>query len=65
MKQRVNNAIFGSVNANPLHHRAASEALTKADEVWLSRSVTLSHRQESVEKRVGDITAVTDFSETA
>ena len=35
MKQKVNIVIFDSVNANPLHHRAASEALTKADEVWL------------------------------
>ena len=65
MKQRANKVIFGSVNANSLHHHAVSEALTKADEVSLNHPVTLSHKQESFEKRVGDITVVADFSEAA
>jgi glucose 1-dehydrogenase len=35
-----NNVVFGSVNANLRHWRAAAEALAKADRAWLSALIT-------------------------
>jgi threonine dehydrogenase-like Zn-dependent dehydrogenase len=35
-----NDAVFGSVNANLRHYRAAAEALARADSAWLQRLIT-------------------------
>jgi threonine dehydrogenase-like Zn-dependent dehydrogenase len=35
-----NDVVFGSVNANLRHYRAAATALTQADHDWLSRLIT-------------------------
>jgi glucose 1-dehydrogenase len=35
-----NDAVFGSVNANLRHYRAAAEALAAADATWLARLIT-------------------------
>ncbi len=35
-----NDLVFGSVNANRRHYRAAAEALAKADKAWLARVIT-------------------------
>jgi threonine dehydrogenase-like Zn-dependent dehydrogenase len=62
-----NGVVFGSVNANRRHYRAAAEALAKADKNWLSRLITrrvpLSRWHEAFERRPDDIKVVVDFSE--
>ena len=35
-----NDVVFGSVNANRRHYRAAADALAKADKDWLGRLIT-------------------------
>jgi hypothetical protein len=35
-----NDAVFGSVNANLRHYRAAAQALADADATWLHRLIT-------------------------
>jgi hypothetical protein len=35
-----NDAVFGSVNANADHYRAAADALARADRDWLARLLT-------------------------
>jgi glucose 1-dehydrogenase len=61
-----NNVVFGSVNANRRHYRAAADALAKADKTWLAglitRRVPLARWQEAFETRPGDIKVVLDFS---
>jgi threonine dehydrogenase-like Zn-dependent dehydrogenase len=61
-----NHVIFGSVNANRRHYRAAADALAKADKAWLgrliSRRVPLADWREAFEKKNGDIKAVVEFS---
>ena len=61
-----NEVVFGSVNANRRHYRAAAEALAKADKNWLARLITrrvpLSHWREAFEQRPGDIKVVVDFA---
>jgi threonine dehydrogenase-like Zn-dependent dehydrogenase len=61
-----NHVVFGSVNANRRHYRAAAEALAKADKTWLSglitRRVPLSRWREVLEQRPGDIKVVLDFT---
>jgi len=61
-----NHVVFGSVNANRRHYRAAAEALAKADKSWLSRLITrrvpLARWREAFEQRPGDIKVVADFS---
>ena len=63
-----NDVVFGSVNANRRHYRAAAEALAKADGNWLarliSRRVPLSRWREAFEQRPDDIKVVVDFSGT-
>jgi glucose 1-dehydrogenase len=60
-----NHVVFGSVNANRRHYRAAAEALAKADKRWLSRLITrqvpLTRWREAFERRDGDIKVVLDF----
>jgi len=62
-----NDVVFGSVNANRRHYRAAAEALAKADKNWLarliSRRVPLSRWREAFEQRPDDIKVVVDFAE--
>lgn len=61
-----NEAIFGSVNANLSHYRAAQQALLRADKGWLDRLITrrvpLERWQEALEHRAGDIKVIVDFS---
>ena len=61
-----NEVVFGSVNANRRHYRAAAEALAKADKNWLARLITrrvpLSHWREAFEQWPGDIKVVVDFA---
>jgi len=61
-----NDVVFGSVNANRRHYRAAADALAKADKDWLARLITrrvpLAHWQEAFEQREDDIKVVLDFS---
>jgi threonine dehydrogenase-like Zn-dependent dehydrogenase len=60
-----NHVVFGTVNANIRHYRAAAEALAKADREWLARLITrrvpLIRWQEAFERRDGDIKVVVDF----
>ena len=62
-----NHVVFGSVNANRRHYRAAAEALAKADKAWLAplitRRVPLARWREAFEQWPGDIKVVVDFSE--
>jgi threonine dehydrogenase-like Zn-dependent dehydrogenase len=61
-----NDVVFGSVNANRAHYRAAADALAKADKKWLARIITrrvpLSRWQEAFEKRPDDIKVIVDFT---
>jgi glucose 1-dehydrogenase len=62
-----NDVVFGSVNANRRHYRAAAEALAKADKNWLGRLITrrvpLARWQEAFERRDGDVKTVLDFTQ--
>lgn len=61
-----NQVVFGSVNANRRHYKAAANALAKADKQWLARlinrRVPLSRWREAFEDRKGDIKVVLDFA---
>lgn len=61
-----NDMVFGSVNANRRHYRAAAEALSRADQRWLtgliSRRVPLARWREAFEHRDNDIKVVVDFT---
>jgi len=61
-----NHAVFGTVNANRAHYRAAAAALAKADRDWLggliSRRVPLGHWREALEHRPDDIKVVIEFA---
>jgi threonine dehydrogenase-like Zn-dependent dehydrogenase len=61
-----NDVVFGSVNANRAHYRAAAEALAKADKKWLGKLITrrvpLARWHEAFEKRPGDIKVIIDFT---
>jgi glucose 1-dehydrogenase len=61
-----NDVVFGSVNANRRHYRAAADALAKADKDWLARLITrrvpLDRWQEAFEQRPDDIKVVLDFA---
>jgi glucose 1-dehydrogenase len=60
-----NDVVFGSVNANRAHYRAAAEALAKADRTWLTRLITrrvsLDHWKEAFKKRDDDVKVIIDF----
>jgi threonine dehydrogenase-like Zn-dependent dehydrogenase len=57
-----NRVVFGSVNANLHHYRAAADALAGADRAWLdaliTRRVPLERWQQAYEKREGDVKTV-------
>jgi threonine dehydrogenase-like Zn-dependent dehydrogenase len=61
-----NHVVFGSVNANRRHYRAAAAALAKADKDWLDRLITrrvpLECWREAFEPRPDDIKVVVDFA---
>jgi threonine dehydrogenase-like Zn-dependent dehydrogenase len=62
-----NDLVFGSVNANRRHYRAAAEALAKADKAWLARVITrrvpLSRWQEALAPPAkNDVKVVLDFT---
>jgi glucose 1-dehydrogenase len=61
-----NHVVFGSVNANRRHYRAAAEALAKADKKWLDRLITrrvpLDNWREAFAPRPDDIKVVVDFT---
>jgi threonine dehydrogenase-like Zn-dependent dehydrogenase len=61
-----NKVVFGSVNANRRHYKAAADALAKADKQWLARlinrRVALSRWREAFENRKDDIKVVLDFA---
>lgn len=61
-----NDTVFGSVNANRRHYRAAAEALAKADKDWLDRLITrrvpLDRWREAFAPRPDDIKVVVDFA---
>jgi threonine dehydrogenase-like Zn-dependent dehydrogenase len=57
-----NRVVFGSVNANLRHYRAAERALEQADRAWLeaitTRRVPLERWHEAYERRKGDVKTV-------
>jgi threonine dehydrogenase-like Zn-dependent dehydrogenase len=61
-----NEAVFGSVNANLKHYRAAEQALLRADRGWLERLITrrvpLDRWEEALDHRAEDIKVIVDFS---
>jgi glucose 1-dehydrogenase len=61
-----NEVIFGSVNANRRHYRAAAEALAQADHGWLERIITRrvppEQWSDALERRSDDVKTVIDFS---
>jgi glucose 1-dehydrogenase len=62
-----NRVVFGTVNANLRHYRAAAEALARAHRPWLERIITrrvaLGRWQEAYEKREGDVKTVLLFED--
>jgi hypothetical protein len=62
-----NDVIFGSVNANRPHYRAAAEALAQADLGWLGRIITrrvpLDKWPDALERRRDDVKTVINFTE--
>lgn len=62
-----NRVVFGSVNANLRHYRAAADALAAADRAWLdallTRKVPLARWREAYEKRPHDVKTVLVFDE--
>ena len=61
-----NHVVFGSVNANRRHYRAAAATLAKADKDWLGRLITrrvpLERWREAFEPRPDEIKVVVDFA---
>jgi len=62
-----NRVVFGSVNANLRHYRAAGRALEQADRAWLeaivTRRVPLARWHEAYEQRKGDVKTVLTFED--
>jgi threonine dehydrogenase-like Zn-dependent dehydrogenase len=62
-----NRVLFGTVNANLRHYRAAADALAQAERAWLeqiiTRRVALGQWQEAYEKRRGDVKTVLLFED--
>lgn len=64
----LNDVVFGTVNANGRHYRAAAEALHQADQVWLERLITrrvpLECFREAFERGPEDVKVVLDLTAT-
>lgn len=62
-----NRVVFGSVNANLRHYRAAADALAAADRAWLdallTRKVPLERWREAYEKHPHDVKTVLVFGD--
>jgi threonine dehydrogenase-like Zn-dependent dehydrogenase len=62
-----NRVVFGSVNANLRHYKAAADALARADRSWLERLLTrkvpLARWQEAYDRRPGDVKTVLVFED--
>jgi hypothetical protein len=62
-----NEVVFGSVNANRAHYRAAALALARADQTWLakliSRRVAPENWKDALTRRPDDIKVVVDFTQ--
>jgi glucose 1-dehydrogenase len=60
-----NDVVFGSVNANSRHYRAAAESLARADLAWLERLVTRREAPEAwpeaLRREPGDVKVAIDF----
>ncbi|MEU2268101.1 glucose 1-dehydrogenase [Streptomyces olindensis] len=60
-----NDAVVGSVNANPRHYRQAADALAEADLSWLERLITrrvpLERATEAFAPRPDDVKVVVDL----
>ena len=60
-----NDVVFGSVNANATHYRAAVETLARADPAWLGRVITrtvpLADWTSAFERRDDDVKVVIDL----
>jgi glucose 1-dehydrogenase len=60
-----NDVIFGSVNANRRHYRAAADALGRADASWLGRLITrrvlLEQYADGFARQAGDVKVVLDL----
>ncbi len=60
-----NDAVVGSVNANPRHYRQAADALAEADLSWLERLITrrvpLERATEAFTPRPDDVKVVVDL----
>jgi threonine dehydrogenase-like Zn-dependent dehydrogenase len=60
-----NRVVFGSVNANLRHYKAAADALARADRGWLERIITrkvpLENWQEAYARHPGDVKTVLVF----
>ena len=61
-----NQVVFGTVNANRAHYRAAAAALAKADRAWLggliSRRMPLEHWHDALARQPDDIKVVIEFA---
>jgi glucose 1-dehydrogenase len=61
-----NSVVFGSVNANHRHYRAAALTLARADRGWLERLITrrepLPRWAEALDRRPDDIKVVIDIA---
>jgi glucose 1-dehydrogenase len=61
-----NRVVFGTVNANRRHYRAAAEALVQAEPGWLERIITRrvppERWSDALERRPDDVKTIIDFS---
>ena len=61
-----NNVVFGTVNANRRHYRAAADALTQADPAWLeqviTRRVPVGRWSEALVRQPHDVKTVIEFA---
>jgi glucose 1-dehydrogenase len=61
-----NRVVFGTVNANRRHYRAAAEALAQADRDWLERIITRrvppEQWSDALERHPDDVKTLIDFS---
>jgi hypothetical protein len=60
-----NEVVFGSVNAGLANYQQAAEALSKADNAWLSkiitRTVPMSDWSQALQRQPNDIKVVVDL----
>ncbi|MBV8032176.1 MAG: glucose 1-dehydrogenase [Betaproteobacteria bacterium] len=63
----TNGVVFGTVNANLRHYRAAADSLARADRAWLERVITrvvpLAQWESAYERRTGDVKTVLSFAD--